>query len=117
MAAAAGRQQLSVNGGDGNDQFANLPAMQPSPDSIEEFRVITNNFDAEYGRNSGAVVNVVTKSGTNQLHGNWYEFFRNKSLNAKGFYDPTKLDSSAKPVWRNTGRPDQERQDVFLCYL
>src|SRR5262249_8152016 len=48
----------SVNGGDSNDLFANLPAVQPSPDSIEEFRVITNSFDAEYGRNSGAVVNV-----------------------------------------------------------
>src|SRR5271166_1270033 len=53
----------SVNGGDGNDLFANLPAVQPSPDTIEEFRVITNSFDAEYGRNSGSVVNVVTKSG------------------------------------------------------
>jgi len=46
---------FTVNGGDGNDQFANLPAIQPSPDSIEEFRVLTNTFDAEYGRNSGAV--------------------------------------------------------------
>ncbi|HEY1484447.1 MAG TPA: carboxypeptidase-like regulatory domain-containing protein, partial [Candidatus Acidoferrum sp.] len=46
----------SVNGGDGNDLFANLPAVQPSPDTIEEFRVITNSFDAEYGRNSGSVV-------------------------------------------------------------
>ena len=51
---------FSVNGGDANDLFVNAPAMQPSPDSIQEFRVITNNFDAEYGRNSGAVVNVVT---------------------------------------------------------
>jgi len=75
----------SVNGGDGNDLFANLPAVQPSPDSIEEFRVITNSFDAEYGRNSGAVVNVVTKSGTNSFHGNVYEFFRNTVLNAKPF--------------------------------
>jgi hypothetical protein len=75
----------SVNGGDGNDLFVNLPAVQPSPDSIEEFRVITNNFDAEYGRNSGAVVNVVTKSGTNNLHGSFYEFFRNDVLNAHQF--------------------------------
>jgi len=75
----------SVNGGDGNDLFANLPAVQPSPDSIEEFRVITNSFDAEYGRNSGAVVNVVTKSGTNEYHGDVYEFFRNTALNAKPF--------------------------------
>jgi hypothetical protein len=75
----------SVNGGDGNDLFANLPAVQPSPDSIEEFRVITNSFDAEYGRNSGAVVNVVTKSGTNNYHGSFYEFFRNDVLNAHPF--------------------------------
>jgi hypothetical protein len=75
----------SVNGGDGNDLFVNLPAVQPSPDSIEEFRVITNNFDAEFGRNSGAVVNVVTKSGTNELHGSFYEFFRNDVLNSKAF--------------------------------
>jgi hypothetical protein len=72
----------SVNGGDANDQFANLPAVQPSPDSIEEFRVLSNTFDAEYGRNSGAVVNVVTKSGTNQFHGSLFEFFRNDVLNA-----------------------------------
>jgi hypothetical protein len=75
----------TVNGGDGNDLFANLPAVEPSPDSIEEFRVISNSFDAEYGRNSGAVVNVVTKSGTNDVHGSFYEFFRNDVLNAHPF--------------------------------
>jgi hypothetical protein len=76
---------FSVNGGDANDQFVNLPTVQPSPDSIQEFRVITNTFDAEYGRNSGSVVNVVTKSGTNQYHGNLYEFFRNTVLNAPAY--------------------------------
>jgi hypothetical protein len=75
----------SVNGGDGNDLFVNGPAIEPSPDSIEEFRVISNSFDAEYGRNSGAVVNVVTKSGTNFLHGSFYEFFRNDVLNTHKF--------------------------------
>src|SRR5881227_1740491 len=76
---------FSVNGGDANDQFANLPTVQPSPDSIAEFRVLTNTFDAEYGRNSGSVVNVITKSGTNDWHGNLYEFFRNTKLNANPF--------------------------------
>ncbi len=76
---------FSVNGGDANDLFANLPTVQPSPDSIAEFRVLTNTFDAEYGRNSGSVVNVVTKSGTNDLHGSAYEFFRNKVLNANNY--------------------------------
>ena len=76
---------FSVNGGDANDLFANLPTVQPSPDSIQEFRVLTNTFDAEYGRNSGSVVNVVTKSGTNDWHGSVYEFFRNKVLNANNY--------------------------------
>jgi len=79
---------FSVNGGDANDQFVNLPTVQPSPDSIEEFRVLTNTFDAEYGRNSGSVVNVVTKSGTNSFHGNMYEFFRNTVLNANPYCFP-----------------------------
>jgi hypothetical protein len=74
---------FSVNGGDANDQFVNLPTIQPTPDAIEEFRVISNTFDAEYGRNSGAVVNVITKSGTNQWHGDVYEYFRNTVLNAR----------------------------------
>jgi len=95
----------SVNGGDGNDLFANLPAIQPSPDSISEFRVITNSFDAEYGRNSGSVVNVVTKSGTNELHGSAYEFFRNKDLNAKGFYDPVKPDFQQNQFGGTLGGP------------
>ena len=83
--AQCGRaNNFSVNGGDANDIFANLPTVQPSPDSVEEFRILTNGFDAEYGRNSGSVVNVVTKSGTNQLHGDLYEFHRNRPLNAKG---------------------------------
>jgi len=86
----------SVNGGDGNDLFANLPAVEPSPDSIEEFRVITNSFDAEYGRNSGAVVNVVTKSGTNNFHGSTYEFFRNNVLNAH----PFTFTASPKPTFK-----------------
>src|SRR2546423_5964236 len=76
---------FSVNGGDANDQFVNLPTVQPSPDSIQEFRVLTNTFDAEYGRNSGSVVHVITKSGTNDLYGNLYEFFRNKALNANPY--------------------------------
>src|SRR5579871_3347230 len=81
---------FSVNGGDANDAFVNLPTIQPTPDAIEEFRVISNTFDAEYGRNSGAVVNVVTKSGTNQWHGDIYEYFRNKVLNAQGYFNTVK---------------------------
>lgn len=108
---------FSVNGGDANDQFANLPTVQPSPDSIEEFRVLTNTFDAEYGRNSGAVVNVVTKSGTNQFHGNVYEFFRNKVLNAKGYFDTVKPDFQQNQFGTTFGGPiKKDRTFFFLSY-
>ncbi len=58
----------------------------PNPDSIEEFKVQTGQYDAAYGRNAGANVNVVTKSGTNQFHGNLWEYFRNEKLNANDFF-------------------------------
>lgn len=105
---------FTVNGGDGNDQFANLPAIQPSPDSIAEFRVLTNTFDAEYGRNSGAVINVVTKSGTNAIHGNLYEFFRNKNLNAKGFFDFEKLDYLQNQFGATLGGPIRKDKTFFF---
>ncbi len=105
---------FSVNGGDANDQFANLPTVQPSPDSIEEFRVLTNTFDAEYGRNSGAVVNVVTKSGTNRYHGNFYEFFRNKVLNSKGYFDTVKPDFQQNQYGATFGGPIKKDKTFFF---
>ncbi len=105
----------TVNGGDGNDQFANLPAIQPSPDAIAEFRVLTNTFDAEYGRNSGAVVNVVTKSGTNDFHGNLYEFFRNQNLNARGFFDSQKLDYLQNQFGATLGGPIKKNKTFFFA--
>jgi hypothetical protein len=106
---------FSVNGGDANDQFANLPAVQPTPDSIEEFRVLTNTFDAEYGRNSGAVVNVVTKSGTNTFHGNVYEFFRNKVLNASGPLDSEKPDFKQNQFGGTFGGPIKKDRTFFFA--
>lgn len=106
---------FSVNGGDANDQFANLPAVQPTPDSIEEFRVLTNTFDAEYGRNSGAVVNVITKSGTNDFHGNVYEFFRNKVLNSKGYFDSEKPDFKQNQFGATFGGPIKKDSTFFFA--
>ena len=106
-----------VNGGDGNDIFVNGPAIQPSPDAIEEFRVITNTFDAEYGRNSGSVVNVVTKSGTNTVHGDFYEFLRNQALNTRGYFDPFLLDYKQNQFGATIGGPiKKDKTFVFGSY-
>ena len=108
---------FSVNGGEANDQFVNLPAIQPSPDTIEEFRVITNAFDAEFGRNSGAVVNVVTKSGSNSLRGNLYEFFRNRHLNARHFFDTETPDFKQNQFGGTLGGPvRKDRMFFFASY-
>ena len=108
---------FSVNGGDANDQFVNLPTIQPTPDAIEEFRVISNTFDAEYGRNSGAVVNVVTRSGTNQWHGNIYEYFRNKVLNAQGFFNSVKPQFNQNQFGGTFGGPlKKDRTFFFVSY-
>jgi outer membrane receptor protein involved in Fe transport len=105
---------FSVNGGDANDQFVNLPTIQPSPDSIEEFRVLTNTFDAEYGRNSGSVVNVVTKSGTNHFHGNVYEFFRNKVLNARNFFEDKRPNFQQNQFGGTFGGPIRKDRTFFF---
>ncbi len=105
---------FSVNGGDANDQFVNLPTIQPTPDAIEEFRVISNTFDAEYGRNSGAVVNVVTKSGTNQWHGNVYEYFRNKVLNAQGYFNTVKPQFNQNQFGGTFGGPLRKDRTFFF---
>ncbi len=77
-----------VNGADVEEGKNNGTSVIPNLDSIEEFRIITNNFDAEYGNYSGGQVNVVTKSGTNQLHGSAFEFNRNTSFNARNYFSP-----------------------------
>ena len=106
---------FSVNGGDANDQFVNAAAVQPTPDAIEEFRVITNTFDAEYGRNSGAVVNVVTKSGTNALHGDVYEYFRNKVLNAQGYFNTVKPQFNQNQFGGTIGGPIKKDRTFFFA--
>jgi Carboxypeptidase regulatory-like domain/TonB dependent receptor len=77
-----------VNGGDVKELMNGGTLIVPDLDSISEFRILTNNFDAEYGNYSGGIVNVVTKSGANQLHGSGFEFLRNTVLDAKNFFDP-----------------------------
>jgi len=108
---------FSVNGGDGNDLFVNSPGIEPSPDAVEEFRVITNTFDAEYGRNSGAVINVVTKSGTNKYHGSIYDYVRNKAFDAKGYFNLTTPDDTQNQFGATIGGPiKKDKTFFFLSY-
>jgi len=79
-------EQFLVNGTDVEEPKNNGAAVIPTLDSIQEFRILTNTFDAEYGHFGGAVVNVITKSGTNDLHGAVYEFLRNNALDSRNFF-------------------------------
>src|SRR5207247_888084 len=82
---------LSVLAGAINmDNYHLLAAPFPNADATQEFRVEGNNFEAQYGFAPGAVVSIVTKSGTNQWHGNAFEFLRNEKLNARDFFQPVR---------------------------
>ena len=93
-----------INGGDVQEPKNNGASVIPSLDSIQEFRILTNTFDAEYGRFAGGIVNVITKSGTNTLHGSIYEFLRNEKLNAKNFFDTNQTDAATGAPIPNTAR-------------
>ena len=77
-----------VNGGDVQERMNGGTGVVPNLDSIEEFRLLTNNFDPEYGNYNGGIVNVVTKSGSDMWRGNLFEFFRNTSLDARNYFSP-----------------------------
>ncbi len=75
-----------LDGGDNHDPYFNTPSVFPSPDALEEFSVQTNSYGADRGRNAGAFMSAVTKSGTNNFHGTLFEFLRNDKLNARNFF-------------------------------
>jgi outer membrane receptor protein involved in Fe transport len=76
-----------LDGGQNNDLLDNSNLLDPNPDAIAEFRLLTSNYTAEYGRNGGGIISVVVKSGTNALHGSLFEFFRNRVLDADDFFN------------------------------
>jgi hypothetical protein len=75
-----------LDGGYNNDIWRNSGNTSPNPDAVQEFRVLSSNMNAEFGRMPGATINVVTKSGTNEFHGGAFEFLRNEKLNARNFF-------------------------------
>jgi len=90
----AGQRESSngfmVNGIDVQEHMNGGTSVIPNLDSIQEFRVLTNNFDPEYGNYNGGMINVVTRSGSGSFHGNAFEFLRNTDLDAKNYFDATR---------------------------
>ena len=88
--AVAGQRSESltflIDGSDNNDFLGNNMVVDPNPDAVAEFKILTNNYEAEYGRTSGGIVNQVIKSGTNSVHGSLFEFFRNTDLDASDYF-------------------------------
>jgi hypothetical protein len=78
-----------LDGGDNHDPYFNTPAVFPNPDALEEFSIQTNAYGADRGRNAGAFMTAVTRSGTNQFRGTLFEFLRNEALNARNFFANT----------------------------
>jgi len=76
-----------LDGGLNNDLIDNSNLLDPNPDAIAEFRLLTSNYTAEYGRNGGGIISEVIKSGSNQIHGSAFDFFRNRVLDANDFFN------------------------------
>src|SRR5262245_16719915 len=76
-----------LDGGVNNNLLSNGVVLNPNPDMIEEFKILTSTYNAEYGRNAGGIVSVVTKYGTNSFHGTAYDYVRNDALNANSFFN------------------------------
>ncbi len=101
MNANGGREEFNnflLDGVDNNDPYVNRYVVEPSVDAIQEFKIATNSYSAEYGRSAAGQVNVITKSGSNQFQLTGYEYFRNAALNARNAFDTA---AEAPPFNRN----------------
>jgi hypothetical protein len=102
-----------VNATDVQEHMNGGTSVIPNLDSIQEFRVLTNNFDPEYGNYNGGMVNVVTKSGSNSFHGDGFEFLRNTDLDARNYFDDTRGDFRQNQFGGTIGGPVL-RQKLFF---
>ena len=102
-----GSNNLLVDGVQTTNSLNNAPDGDgtPSVDFLSEFKVLTSLYSAEYGRNSGSIINVTTKSGTNQFHGTTYEYLRNTDLNSRPFFNPGRGQNVQNQFGANVGGP------------
>ena len=106
-----------INGADSMDLGLNAPLIVPSPDAIDQFNLIESTINPEYGRNSGGILNAIIKSGTNQLHGDAFEFYRDTFLNAKDFFQLTTPVFHQNQYGGTLGGPIlKDRSFFFLSY-
>src|SRR5438094_87363 len=118
-ANGARQNQISymLDGGNNLDEYTNVNQPFPFPDALQEFSVQTSNFSAEYGQNAGGVVNIVTKSGSNNIHGDLFEFNRNAIFNARNFFSPTRDPLKRNQYGGTIGGPIiKERTFFFAAY-
>jgi hypothetical protein len=104
-----------VNGSDAKEEMNGGSSIIPNLDSIAEFRVQTNNFDPEFGNYSGGIVNVVTKSGTDQIHGNAFEFLRNTDLDSRNFFSPDRETYQQNQFGGTLGGPIKKDKTFFFA--
>ena len=103
-----------MDGGTHNDVFNNLNLPLPFPDAIQEFKVETSALPAEYGQHSAGAVNVVTKSGTNEIHGDAFEFVRNGDFNARDFFAPVSDNLKRNQFGGTVGGPIEKNKLFFF---
>ena len=103
-----------VNGSDSEEDVNMGTAIIPNLDSIAEFRILTSNFDAEYGEFSGGQINVITKSGSNGFHGNVFEFLRNTSLDARNYFSPDRGEFRQNQFGGTFGGPIKRSKIFFF---
>jgi hypothetical protein len=114
-----GRSNLvQVDGADNTDNSVNASRSTVSQEAVQEFQVVTNSFAAEFGRSAGGVVNVVTKSGTNELHGNIFGFLRHRSFQARNAFAPIEDPPFTRTQYGLTlgGPLDKERTFFFFAF-
>ena len=114
-----GRSNLvQVDGADNTDNSVNASRSTVSQEAVQEFQVVTNSFAAEFGRSAGGVVNVVTKSGTNELHGNLFGFLRHRSFQARNAFAPIEDPPFTRAQYGFTlgGPLDKERTFFFFAF-
>jgi hypothetical protein len=96
-----GQTNYLLDGGNNVDEYTNVNSPFPMPDAVQEFSVQTSNYSAQYGQNAGGVVNIITKSGGKQFHGDLFEFLRNRAFNAANYFAYVNGVKTVDPLKRN----------------